>query len=153
MRNLYRDVLNAYTNGWKVKAKNPLTVEVSLCNYDCATLIDMGTFWKVICLGKDFVTNIEGSLGLRLALMHSSTISEEVSCVTDILLAAGYKKIDPLHHEWVVFESPVYDWVTISPVGINSDPRSSWCVYSHDEIAKRFVREVCISVRGADNVI
>ena len=113
----------------------------------------MGRFWSVICLGKGFVTKIEGALGLRMALMQAFMISEEMKCVTDILLAAGYKKIDPFHYEWIVFESPNYDWVTISPLGLNDDPRSAWRVHSHDEIARRFVREACISVRGTDNVI
>ena len=153
MNKLYKLMLNTFANVWIVKDDDPLTILVVLLNHCEATLIDMGKYWQVLCKGRDFVVKTPGVLGLRLGLMQALTMSEEVAAVIEILLESGYKKVDPLYSEWLVFCSPNAECVSISTATMNNDPRGLWSVYSHNDSVKRYVREVCMSVRGFDNVI
>ena len=153
MKDLYEHVIIQFAHEYRIKCESPLTIVLSLINYDVVRLIDKGSHWRVKCQDRIFIVKTPGVLGLRLALVQALTVSEEVACVTDILLAAGYTKLDPLHFEWRVFMSPDGYWVSISPGGENDDPRCGWRVGAHDESVRSFVREVCMGVKGFDNVI
>lgn len=146
-------VFRRFVSDMRIVSDDPRIVRVEFNNHDCAVFSDEGSFWRVQILGKDFVVEIPGTNGFRVAFVQALTLSEEMQAVIDALLAAGYRALDPLHHEWVIFESPNYDWVSISPVGMNSDPRGDWSVYSQNDSVRRFVREVCYNVKGYDSVI
>ena len=153
MRDLYEHVILQFAHEYRIKCESPLTIVLSLINYDVVSLIDKGTHWCVKCQNRIFTVKTPGALGLRLALAQALTISEEVACLIDILWAAGYTKLDPLHFEWKVFMSPDGHWASISPGGENGDPRCGWRVGSCDESVRLFVREACMAVKGVDNVI
>lgn len=153
MKDLYEHTILQFAHEYRIKCESPLTIVLSIINYDVVRLIDKGTHWRVKCQDRIFIVKTPGAPGLRLALAQALTVSEEVACVTDILLAAGYTKLDPLHFEWRVFMSPDGYWVSISPGGENDDPRCGWRVGAQDESVRRFVREVCMGVKGFDNVI
>ena len=146
-------IFRRFVDDIRIVSDEPRIVRVVFNNGDCALFVDEGRFWRVEILGEDFIVKISGTPGFRLAFVQALRLSEEMQWVTDALMAAGYKRVDPLHYEWVIFESPDYNWVSISPMGENSDPRGEWGVYSHSDSVRRFVREVCMSARGVDNVI
>lgn len=146
-------IFRKFVSDIRIVSDDPRIVRVVFNNHDCATFTDEGGFWRVQILGKDFVVKIPGTPGFRIAFVQALNLSEEVQAVIDVLLAAGYRRLDPLHHEWFIFESPNYDWVSISPVGANSDPRGDWSVYSQNDSVRRFVREACYNVKGYDSVI
>jgi len=146
-------VFKRFVSDIRIVSDEPRIVRIGFNNNDCAVFSDEGSFWRVRMLGKDFVVKIPGTPGFRLAFTQALRLSEEMQVVVDALVAAGYRMLDPLHNEWVVFESPDYSWVSISPVGMNSDPRGDWSVYSHNDSVRRFVREVCSKVKGYDSVV
>lgn len=145
-------VFKKFVNDIRIVSDVPRIVRAVL-NNDVATFTDEGKYWRVCILGKDFVVKVPGTPGFRVAFVQALCLSEEVQSVIDVLLAAGYRRMDPLYYEWLIFESPDYSWVSISPIGANSDPRGEWGVYSNNDSVRRFVREVCMDVRGVDNVI
>lgn len=153
MTSLYRYTINAFAKAWKVKSEDPLQIDVTLLNFCAAIFTDLGKYWDISCQGKSFTVKTPGTNGLRLGIMQALTLSEEIKEVRDALLKAGYKIIDPLHSEWLVFYSPSAHFVSISPMTANNDPRGLWGVYSHNDVERRFVREICMGVRGVDNVI
>jgi hypothetical protein len=153
MTALYRYTIDSLAKAWKVKSDDPLRIDVTLFNFCGAIFTDWGKYWDIFCQGKSFVVKVPGTSGLRLGLMQALTVSEEIKEVRDALLKAGYKIMDPLYSEWLVFYSPNAHFVSISPMTVNSDPRGLWGVYSHNDVERRFVREVCMDVRGCDNVI
>lgn len=145
-------IFRRFVNDIRIVSDEPRIVRI-VFNNDDAVFTDEGKYWCAHILGRDFVVEVPGALGFRLALVQALALSEEVHSVIDVLVAAGYRRMDPLHYEWLVFESPDYSWVSISPIGANSDPRGEWGVYSNNDSVRRFVREVCMDARGVDNVI
>lgn len=145
-------VFKKFVNDIRIVSDVPRIVRADF-NNDVAVFTDEGEYWRVDILGRDFVVEVPGTFGFRLAFVQALTLSEEVQSVIDEFVAAGYRRLDPLHYEWLIFESPDHSWVSISPMGANSDPRGEWGVYSQNDSVRRFVREICMNVRGVDNVI
>jgi hypothetical protein len=130
-------VFKWFVNDIRIVSDEPRVVRADFNNYDVAVFSDESGFWRVKILGKDFIVKIPGTPGFRIAFVQALRLSEEMQAVTDALMDAGYRKVDPLHYEWVIFESPDYNWVSISPTGANSDPRGEWGVYSHSDSVRR----------------